>query len=144
MTVVRALFHALSARCPHCGAGGLRAGAMRLVPACPRCRFRFDRGETDAFLGGYTVNLLGALIVGAAFAVVALGFGDLPRPILYAMGIGAIVAFAFGFYPISRLVWLAADLAFRPAQAKDFVPPAEPAARAAITPVAPPREPPGS
>jgi uncharacterized protein (DUF983 family) len=120
MAVVRALFRALAVRCPHCGAGGLRAGAMRLVPACPRCRLRFDRGETDAFLGGYTVNLLGALLLGAAFAVVALMFRDLPRPLLYAIGIGAIVAFALWFYPISRLVWLAADLAFRPAQGKDF------------------------
>lgn len=120
MAVLRSLLRALTVRCPHCGASGLRAGALRLVAACPRCRIQFDRGESDAFLGAYTVNLLGALLVGAAFAVIALVFRDLPRPMLYAAGIGAIVAFALWFYPISRLVWLAADLAFRPAQAKDF------------------------
>ena len=46
-----ALFaRALTLRCPNCGARGIVASWFKLGPACPRCRLRPERGESDYFL----------------------------------------------------------------------------------------------
>ena len=72
-----------------------------------------DRGESDYFLGAYTINLIGALVLAVGLAVLAGVRPDWPRFWLYGLGLSAIVLFAFWFYPVSRLLWLAFDLAFR-------------------------------
>lgn len=107
-------------RCPYCGAAGLRSGWVGTVTHCPGCGLRMDRGEPDYFLGAYTINLIGALALGAGVAVVAVARPHWPRPLVYGGGIAAIVLFALGFYPFSRLLWLALDLAFRGARSSDF------------------------
>ncbi len=113
------LLRAARLRCPHCGGKSLRASPLQLKARCPACHLRLDRGEPDYFLGSYTINLVGALVVGVAVAVAGLS-ERVPRPLLYAGGIALIVGFAVWFHPFSRVVWLAADLAFRPATEKDF------------------------
>jgi len=40
--------------------------------------------------------------------------------LVYALGIPAIAGLAVWLYPLSRLVWLAADMQFRPPAASDF------------------------
>lgn len=107
-------------RCPNCGAGGLRSGWIGTVARCPNCRLKLDRGESDYFLGAYTINLLGALVLAAALAVLAVARPNWPRPMLYGAGLAAIVLFTLWFYPFSRLLWLAFDLSFRPARPNDF------------------------
>ena len=114
------LVRAAALRCPNCGAGGLRSGWIGTVARCPNCRLRLDRGETDYFLGAYTLNLLGALVLAVGLAVLAVVRPTWPRPLLYGAGLAAIVLFAFWFYPFSRLLWLAFDLSFRPARPADF------------------------
>ena len=107
-------------RCPNCGAGGLRSGWIGTVARCPICRLRLDRGETDYFLGAYTINLLGALVIAAALAVLAALRPGWPSVLIYGAGVTAIVLFALWFYPFSRLLWLAFDLALRPLRPSDF------------------------
>jgi uncharacterized protein (DUF983 family) len=107
-------------RCPHCGAGGLRSGWIGTVARCPVCRLRLDRGEMDYFLGAYTINLLGALALAVGLAVLAAARPAWPRALIYAIGLAAIVLFALWFYPFSRLLWLAFDLAFRGTRPTDF------------------------
>ena len=79
-----------------------------------------DRGEADYFLGGYTINLFAALLLAVVVAVLAISHPDWPRFALYGAAIAAIVGFTLWFYPISRLLWLAFDLAFRGRSSRDF------------------------
>jgi uncharacterized protein (DUF983 family) len=115
----RALGRALWLRCPHCGTPWPRARVMTLADRCRACRLRLDRGESDYFLGAYTVNLLWALIAAAGLAVASVTLPVSPL-LVYAGGIPMVAAMAALLHPLSRLVWLAADLQFRPASAKDF------------------------
>jgi Protein of unknown function (DUF983) len=93
---------------------------MKTVARCPGCRLRLDRGESDYFLGAYTINLVAALALAVGIALLALGHSEWPPPLLYGASIGAIVLFTLWFYPFSRLLWLAFDLTFRGTRASDF------------------------
>ncbi len=79
-----------------------------------------NRGETDYFLGSYTLNLIGTLMLAGGIAVLAVLHPEWPAVALDAVGAIAIVGFALGFYPFSRLLWLAFDLSFRRARPSDF------------------------
>lgn len=120
MSLVDSLVRAARLHCPNCGAGGVRDGRVGIVARCPNCGLRFDRGEPDYFLGSYTLNLIGALALASALAVLGVVRPEWPRPLLYGGGIAAIVLFALWFHPFSRLLWLALDLAFRGARPSDF------------------------
>src|SRR6185503_9249888 len=122
MSVLVSFLRAARLCCPHCGAGGLRSGWIRVAPRCPRCALRTDRGETDYFLGAYTINLLGALVLAVGVALLALAHPEWSRSVVYTTGIAAIALFTLWFYPFSRLLWLALDLAFRGTRPTDFDP----------------------
>src|SRR5205085_4158918 len=96
-------------RCPPCGANWPRSGIADLVAKCPACGFRLDRGETDFFLGSYTIALFAVLLIASALAVPAILWPALPRWIIYVFGIAAIVVFAVWFRPVARLLWLTVD-----------------------------------
>jgi uncharacterized protein (DUF983 family) len=120
MKLLVSFARAVTMRCPNCGAAGLRSGWISTVACCPACRLRLDRGEADYFLGAYTINLLGALALAVGLAVLAVARPTWPRALIYGAGIAAIMLFAFWFYPFSRLLWLAFDLAFRGTRPTDF------------------------
>lgn len=81
---------------------------------------RLDRGETDAFLGGFTVSLLAALVLAAAVVLAAITWRHLGAGALEAIAVVAIAVFVPAFHPFGRLLWLAGDLAFRPPRECDF------------------------
>lgn len=90
-----------------------------LDPRCASCRLRIDRGESDYFLGSYTLNLFFALIAAAAIAVAAVllpGRGAL----IYLLVLPVLTAITIWLHPVSRLAWLALDLLLRPARPGDF------------------------
>lgn len=95
---------------------------LRQRPACPTCGIRLDRGEADFFIGAYTLNLIAAelLVVFGGLLVLGLTWPDVPWNLLTyglaALMVGAPVA----LYPVSRQLWLATDLIFRPPEASDF------------------------
>lgn len=91
---------------------------------CHGCGLRLDRGETDHWLGAYSVNLAVAELAAAGFmlAVLVLSWPDVPWAMLQWGGIALMVAAPFVFYPFSKTVWLAVDLIFRPLEEPDFVP----------------------
>ena len=72
MSLVRSFLRAVRLRCPHCGARGFRRGWIDTVACCSRCGLRLDRGESDYFLGAYTINLVAALLLAVGLAVLAL------------------------------------------------------------------------
>lgn len=118
------LGRAMLLRCPRCGARHVLATWFKMVERCPSCRLRFER-ESDFFLGAYVVNLAvteGLLIV-ALFVYVFRAVSD-PQtpgaPVLIAALVCAIGG-PLAFFPFSRTIWAAIDLAMRPV-------PVEPAA----------------
>lgn len=114
----------LAKRCPRCGGGHLYEGWFRMRPRCPTCGYLFER-EPGFFVGAYLINFAiaeGILFVmlmvfilwknthpdaGIAFAVwIGIAFGVL----------GPIV-----FYPFSRTIWSAIDLAMTPLELTEIV-----------------------
>jgi hypothetical protein len=93
---------------------------MAMRERCPSCDLALDRGETaDFWLGAYAINLVIAEGSAAVIAI-ALLWATWPESTL-AMIIGATLAIGmpFLFYPFSRTLWLAWDLAFRPSEEGD-------------------------
>lgn len=120
----RMLARAATLRCPNCGGIGVLQTWLRPRPACPTCGLKLDRGEHDHWLGAYTVNLVVAegIVAVLVLCVLVLTMPDVPWSLLQWGGISLMIAAPFVFYPFSRLIWLAADLVFRPATATDFQP----------------------
>ncbi|MDB4948128.1 MAG: putative rane protein [Gemmatimonadetes bacterium] len=103
-------------RCPWCGGGGLMKSWFHLKPRCPTCGLRTERGEEDFFLGAMVVNI--AIAEGLlALILVGVMYGTWPRVPWLALEIGGpvlMVAAPILFYPVSKTLWLAVELLFRP------------------------------
>lgn len=113
----RMLGRGLLRRCPRCGARRVFETWFRMVERCPRCRLRFER-ESDFFLGAYVINLAvtEGLLILALFLYVFRAVNDPttpPLPVLVAALVFAVGA-PLAFFPFSRTVWAAIDLAMRP------------------------------
>lgn len=118
----RMLGRATLLRCPRCGAKRVLATWFRMVERCPSCRLRFER-ESDFFLGAYVINLAvtEGLLVIALFVYVLRAVSDPTTPLVPVL-VAALV-FAVGaplaFFPFSRTIWAAVDLAMRPVAPDD-------------------------
>jgi uncharacterized protein (DUF983 family) len=122
---LRSLGHALRGRCPSCGEGRVLASWFRVHERCAGCGLRFERGredEQDYWLGAYTLNFLVTEVVfGVGLLLVLLLTWPEPPWRLLLFGGGALMVLApIAFYPVSKLLWLAIDLAVRPPQPEDF------------------------
>ena len=110
--IVRALLR----RCPNCGARGIFRTFTELREHCPNCGMRLQRGEADYFIGAYLLNLvfvevLFALVLGAW---VIATYPDTPWTLIQWSGLVLIVVGAVVCYPLSKALWIAFDLIFRP------------------------------
>lgn len=115
--LLRLLWRAVRLRCPHCGGKPVVRSWFHLHERCPACGLRLERGEQeDYFLGGILLNLLLAeLLFAILFTVLVIVlWPNVPWDGLeYGIAVAMVVA-PIACYPISRLLWLALDLAFRP------------------------------
>lgn len=107
---------ALTLHCPHCGGGPVRESWFRMRHACGNCGRPLERGEQDYFLGAMMFNLvLSEMLFAAIFvAILLIMWPSVPWD---GISIGAPLGMAaapFLLYPVSKLVWLAFDLSFRP------------------------------
>jgi hypothetical protein len=98
-----------------------------MCPSCPTCGLHFDREPRGYWLGAYTINLM---VTEAVFLVVFLAvlIDTWPSPPwdLLQYGITALmVLFPFVFFPFSKTLYVAVDLALRPGEADDFEAPHE-------------------
>lgn len=116
-SALRLLSRALTVRCPRCGARGLFVSWFKLKDNCPGCALPLERGEQqDYWIGGMMFNI----VLSELLAVVVVGSAILstwPAVPWNAVWIGAIalmVVAPFLLFPMSRLIWLAFDLVFRP------------------------------
>jgi len=118
---------ALRRRCPNCGAGPVTVRWFGLLPACPRCGVRLDRGEADFFLGAIVFNMAfaeGVFALGLLWVLMAT-WPTPPWDAIYYGGIAAMVLAPIVLYPFSKLCWLAFDLIFRPPRPEDFARPSQ-------------------
>jgi uncharacterized protein (DUF983 family) len=116
------LARALTLRCPNCGSRGLLKGWFKMRERCPRCGLRIEREGHDYMAGSLMFNIVLAEML---FAALFVGYLLItwPHPNWHMLEIAAPVGMAiapFVLFPFSKLVWLAADLALRPAHASEL------------------------
>ena len=117
------LGRALLLRCPNCGHGGLFTGFFQIRERCPHCGILLERGESDYFLGAYTLNLIAVEIL-LALGFVVVMVVTWPHPPWDALEYGGIILSILGAvfcYPFAKTTWLAVDLMFRPPHREDFI-----------------------
>lgn len=120
--VATMLFRAAGLRCPNCGEGPLFRRWVIMRDTCPDCHLVLDRGESDYFIGSYTVNFVAAelFVVFGALAAILLTWPDVPwKGIEYGLYL-LVVPFPVLTYPFSKTLWLAVDLWFRPLTLSDL------------------------
>ena len=119
----RLLGRALLLRCPNCGGGDLFQGFFNMKPRCPTCGMLLERGESDYFLGGYTLNLIAVeILLALGFLVVVIV--TWPNPPWDGLMWGGVILSVLGAvlcYPFAKTTWLAVDLMFRPPHREDFI-----------------------
>lgn len=117
------LGRAVLLHCPNCGARHIFTGFFELKERCPNCGILLERGESDYFLGAYTLNLMAVetlLAVGFVITMVLTW----PTPPWDALQWGGLVLSLLGAvfcYPFAKTTWLAVDLIFRPQRREDFI-----------------------
>jgi uncharacterized protein (DUF983 family) len=112
-SITRMLWRGITRRCPRCGGRRLFRGWFKMVDRCPRCGYLFDR-EEGFFLGAFLINfivtegLLG-VVLGVLIVLEASGGTSLVPIIAAAVVVAILVPLAF--YPFSKTVWTAIDMA---------------------------------
>ena len=111
-------------RCPVCGSRGLFQHWVRMRPTCPGCGLRFRR-TPGQWLGSWFLNicLAQAVVVALLVAEVGLTWPEGPSLAALVLVAAAAVAVPVAFFPYSRTIWTAIDLAMRPLELDDGVAP---------------------
>jgi uncharacterized protein (DUF983 family) len=123
LTLPLLLRRGITVRCPLCGGRGLFRRWFTMVDRCPRCRLRTERVEGH-WLGSLGMNTI--VSFAAVLLAVVVGF-LLTYPDALAAAVVGVVATAvivpIAFFPVSRTLWSAIDLAMRPLEPDDDVDP---------------------
>lgn len=120
---LRMLGRTITLRCPNCGKGFVlrRTGGVR--PRCLVCNFRFERSDENYFSGAMFFGLLvGELIFGLVLlAIIVAMWPNVPWDTMtYGIPAGMLLVMLF-LIPISKVIWLAFDVAVRPVVADELV-----------------------
>jgi uncharacterized protein (DUF983 family) len=121
--ILTLMLRALALRCPNCGGGGVFSSWFRIKTQCETCGLAFERNEgEDYFLGGMMFNIVLAELVyiGAMVIWIMITWPTPPWTIIQYIGVPFMAVVPFLFYPMSKTVWLAFDLLFRPATADEL------------------------
>jgi uncharacterized protein (DUF983 family) len=113
---------ALLLRCPRCGGRGILRSWLRMREACPHCGLMLERGESaDFWIGAYVFNLAAGELVAIAAPLVwvILTWPNPPWTRVEILAIALAVGLPVLFFPLSRTLWLAWDLSFRPFEPGD-------------------------
>ena len=124
LTVPLLLRRGLARRCPLCGGGGLFRRWFTVVDRCPRCGFRLERieGHWIGALGMNTIVTLVAVLVAVVVGFL-LTYPDGSIAIALAVIVGTAILVPLAFFPVSKTLWSAIDLAMRPLEPDDDVDP---------------------
>jgi uncharacterized protein (DUF983 family) len=138
----------LRKRCARCGGNGLYESWFRMRPRCPTCGYKFER-EDGFFVGAWFVNftVTEALVFVLVMVFVFVKNADSEASVvpIAVIGIALSVVAPVLFYPYSRTIWAAIDLAMTPLELAEIVD-AEDSLHPPITPADPsnPDEPPAA
>jgi uncharacterized protein (DUF983 family) len=111
-------------RCPVCGQKKLFRRWVLMADTCPGCGLHFERVEGQ-WLGSWFLNvcLSQALAIGIVLGGVIVAYPHPPIGPLVVGGLVAMVLFPIWFFPYSRMIWMAIDLAMRPLEFDEGVAP---------------------
>jgi len=112
---------AVRRRCPNCGGRPLFRSWVKMVPRCPSCGLELNREESGYSLGGFWLNMLFAEGTTAVLFIITLlvTWPDPPWTLLqYGLPSLALLTPVL-FYPFSKTLFLALDLAVRPASREE-------------------------
>jgi len=86
-----------------------------MLDQCPRCGLRFERteGHWTGDLGINTIVSFGALLL-TLLGGFLLTYPDVPATALLVACLTVAVLVPVLFFPLSKTIWLAIDLQFRP------------------------------
>ena len=113
-TVGTMLRRGIVRHCPNCGSGHLFRHWFRMVDRCPRCGIRFER-EAGFFLGAFVINfgvgegLIAVLLF--VFIVLESTNSHVSTTTFIVVAIVLSIIAALFFYPFSKTIWAALDLA---------------------------------
>jgi uncharacterized protein (DUF983 family) len=109
-------------RCAVCGQGHLFRQWVRMVEVCPRCGLHFNR-LPGHWLGSWFLNICVAqsVVVIILIVGVAVTYPDPPMLVLTLLTVVGALAAPVLFFPYSRTIWCAIDLAMRPLEFDDGV-----------------------
>lgn len=111
-------------RCPVCGCAKIFRRWVRMAESCPRCGLYFRRVDGQ-WLGSWFLNmcLVQVLVLGIVLGGVVATWPTPPFGVIAAAGVVAAMGFPVWFFPYSRTIWLAIDLAMRPLEFDEGVDP---------------------
>ena len=114
-STARLLARGATKRCPACGRRGLFRRWVYIVDDCPRCGLHFERieGHWIGAIGINTMFSFGALLVSIAAGLIAT-IPDTPVGPLMVLNLTVAAVVPLAFYPISKTLWTAIDIAMRP------------------------------
>jgi uncharacterized protein (DUF983 family) len=124
LTLPLLLRRGFTVRCPLCGGRGLFRRWFAMVDRCPRCGLRTERieGHWLRSLGMNTIVSFTAVVVAMVVGfLLAYPDGSLTAAVVFVVATAVIVPIAF--FPVSKTLWSAIDLAMRPLEPDDDVDP---------------------
>jgi uncharacterized protein (DUF983 family) len=126
---------ALVRRCPRCGARHVFRHWVVMAERCPGCGYKFER-EEGFWFGAYNINLCMtlALLFFVFIWLIARQDSNAGASIVPPLLVGLFVCIPFPliFYPVSKTLWAAIDLATSPLELREII-----AALDAVEPIAP-------
>jgi uncharacterized protein (DUF983 family) len=120
MEYLQLLARGLLRRCPNCGQPNLFRHWFHMVDRCPQCGLYYER-EEGYWTGAVAINTVITELVFFAMLVVIViwTWPDVPLvPVLIA-AIALNVLFPLIFYPLSKTLWVAIDLALHPLEERE-------------------------
>lgn len=124
LTTGRLLLRGIAKRCPVCGEAKLFRRWFTIVEHCPQCGFRLERVEGQ-WLGALGINVV--VSFGAVLVAVLVAFAATYNSESVGLAVGIVVAVAIGvpllFFPVSKTLWCAIDIAMRPLEPDDDIDP---------------------
>lgn len=86
-----------------------------MKPSCQRCGLEFERieGHFIGAVGMNTIMSLGTLLITLVVSLVVT-FPDFPVGRLVMINVAVAILAPILFYPLSRMLWTAIDIAMRP------------------------------
>jgi len=114
MTRRSSLFvRALTLRCPHCGGRGLFRHWFAMKESCPTCHLSLATGNR---VGAYIFNIAAAEIVMTMVlvSIVLRTWPAAPWGVLQYLAPAMMLVMPLAFYPFSKMLWVAMDLAMHP------------------------------